>query len=500
MKTVHFPHQVPMFVRVLALTASLGGLLALGTSCAPGDTHNEGCEQRFQMSCECPGGKAGQLACVDGKPGPCKCPDMAAPVMDSGTGPDFGNSEAGPPRELPDAGPMGKPDARDVMVDTMCGEQESQAVIGDERPVDVIFIIDNSGSMGDEIAAVERNINLNFAQIIAASGADYRVIMLTDHGADSLDVCVDAPLAAAPCADSTSPTGSTMGAPANSERFFHYDINVQSWDSVCLMLQHYQVDPMLGPLPETGAAAAPTGWHEFLRPQALKVFVEITDDQLSCTAAGNPDWAFAPMGASTIAEATRIARQVYRAILGLSAEQFGSEQAPKVIWHSIVGIGENDPVDLPYTHFDPPTLSNQCQSAVNTGAAYQMLSISTAGLRYPVCAADAGHGYDAVFRAIAHEVIRGSRVECAFNIPTPPPGKFVDYESVKVQYKPGSGGAAEDFGRVKRDACNNRSFYFEDSEIKLCPTACDRVRADELANVSVVFGCGPEVVLDPDIL
>jgi hypothetical protein len=129
-----------------------------------------------------------------------------------------------------------------------------------------------------------------------------------------------------------------------------------------------------------------------------------------------------------------------------------------------------------------------------------MLSISTAGLRYPVCAADSGHGYDAVFRAIAHEVIRGSQVECAFNIPTPPPGKFVDYASVEVKYTPGGGGAVETFGRVKENACNDSSFYYDDRDIKLCPSACERVRADERANVSVVFGCGPEVELDPEVL
>ena len=488
-----------MFLRFCALSLGLGGLTALAAGCGPGDSHGEGCAQRFQMSCQCPDGKVGQLACVDGKPGECRCPTTASPVMDAGPGPSFGNSDAGPPRMLPDASPMGHSDAREIEVDTMCGEQESQAVIGDERPVDVIFIIDNSGSMSDEIAAVERNINLNFAQIIAASGADYRVIMLSDHGSVSLNVCVEPPLAALPCSESTAAAGSTMGAPANGERFFQYDINVQSLDSVCLMLQHYQTDATAGPVPQTGAMASPTGWHEFLRADALKVFVEISDDKLRCSAGANPEWNFSADD-TTAAQATALARQVYRAIVGLSSEQFGTLEQPKFIWHSIVGIGDNDPIELPYTHFDPPELTRRCATAGNAGNAYQMLSISTAGLRYPVCSADAGNGYDAVFRAIAHEVIRGSRVECAFNIPTPPPGKFVDYGSVKVQYKPGSGGAPEDFGRVRPNACNDRSFYFEDSQIKLCAAACERVRADELANVSVVFGCGPEVVLDPDIL
>ena len=413
---------------------------------------------------------------------------------------DFGNSDASV-MALPDAAPMNKPDGQIVEVDTACGEQESQAVIDEERPVDVIFIIDNSGSMGEEIEAVERNINQNFAQIIEASGADFRVIMLTDHGADIYSVCVDRPLASESCSVSTSPTGVTMGAPANNTRFFHYDINVQSTDSVCLMLTHYEVDPEIGPFPQTGMDAAPTGWQEWLREDALKVFVEITDDRLSCavtTPNGTYDF---NSYIDSVSEATRLSREVYKAIQELSEAQFGTPQKPKFIWHSIVGIGDNDPIDLPYTHFDPPRLEaqTQCASAVNVGSAYQMLSISTAGLRYPVCAADAGHGYDSVFRAIAHEVVRGSRVDCAFNIPTPPPGKFVDYDSVKVEYTPGDGGAVQTFSRVMSAACDDHSFYYSDREIKLCSSACDRVRADQTARINVVFGCGPEVILEPDV-
>jgi hypothetical protein len=473
-------------------------LLVLG-ACGSGDRstgmRGRTCRGGETLACACPDGSESTRPCVGGRPGLCAC--GAASAADGGG---FGNSTLDGSLDLIDASAMSSSDARAIEADTTCGEQQSQAVIAEERPVDVIFIIDNSGSMSSEIVAVERNINQNFAQIIEQSGADYRVIMITDHGASSLEVCIDQPLAAAPCSDSTLPTGTTLGAPANSPRFFHYDINVQSTDSVCLMLQHYLVDPVLGPFPQTGAPASPTGWNEWLRPDALKVFVEITDDRLSCSAtASNPAWSFAGTG-DTLSAATRLARSVYSAIQSLSAEQFGTPAEPKFIWHSIVGIGDNDPIELPYTHFDPPKLDagTTCTSAVNPGSAYQMLSISTAGLRYPVCAADTGHGYDGVFRAIAHEVVRGARVECSFNVPTPPPGKFIDYESVIVKYTPGDGSAEETLGPVREARCDDKSFYFGDREIKLCGAACDRVRADELAKVSVVFGCGPETVLDPD--
>ena len=483
--------------KLICLLGFLGLLGCSACSKTDGDRRGE-CGGQEARTCTCPDGSESLTACISGRPGACDCgptEPLDAAMQADAEGPNFANPMLDASFDLPDVSLPERTDAREIEVDTTCGEQESQAVISEERPVDVIFVIDNSGSMSNEIGAVERNINQNFAQIIEESGADYRVIMITYHGAASYDVCIDQPLASAPCSVSQA------GDPANGPRFFHYDINVQSWNSVCLMLQHYQVDPLLGPLPETGAAAAPTGWNEWLRPDALKVFVEITDDRLSCSAvAANPLWDF--QMATTVVEATQVARQVYSAIQGLSSAQFGTPEEPRFIWHSIVGIADNDPVELPYTHFDPPRIdpTSRCDTAVNSGPAYQMLSISTGGLRYPVCAADAGHGYDSVFRAIAHEVVRGSRVECAFNIPTPPPGKFVDYASVVVDYTPGDGSDIETFGRVGQSDCNDASFYFESGEIKLCPSACTRVRADETANVSVVFGCGPEVELDPDLL
>jgi len=498
--------RVRMQAGALAALAALSPLLA---SCGTSDPRRNQCGGDAPKTCPCANGSEGKPVCVGGTLTRCMCGAAPASHGDGGAT-DFQNASKDASIDLLDASPIDRSDGRVIDVDTECGQQESQAVIDDERPVDVIFIIDNSGSMSSEITAVERNINQNFAQIIEASGADYRVIMLTDHGADSLSVCVDQPLAAKPCSDSTDPLGSTMGAPANSTRFFHYDINVQSNDSVCLMLMHYQVDPTVGPFPQTGAAAAPTGWHEWLRPNALKVFVEITDDRLSCSVT-TPTGSYSFGSDYTLTEATQVARDVYRAIQGLSAAQFGTPEKPNFIWHSIVGIVDNNPPELPYTHFDPPKLDSvgACSSAVNSGAAYQMLSISTAGLRFPVCAADTGHGYDSVFQAIAHEVVRGARVDCAFNIPSPPPGKFVDYGSVVVRYTPGggrdedggalAGGPAELFEHVTEAKCNDSSFYFGDREIKLCPQACQRVRADQEANVSVTFGCGPEVKLDPDL-
>lgn len=62
-------------------------------------------------------------------------------------------------------------------------------------PVDIIIVIDNSGSMSTEIKGVQDNINKNFAAILENSGLDYRVILVAAYGKyTSQRVCIEAPL------------------------------------------------------------------------------------------------------------------------------------------------------------------------------------------------------------------------------------------------------------------------------------------------------------------
>ena len=80
-----------------------------------------------------------------------------------------------------------------------CVMQSIEATPGERRPVDIIFVVDNSGSMSEEIAAVRRNIDHEFASIIDESDVDYRVIMLSQFGEDGTGVCIDPPLAGSDC-------------------------------------------------------------------------------------------------------------------------------------------------------------------------------------------------------------------------------------------------------------------------------------------------------------
>ncbi len=68
------------------------------------------------------------------------------------------------------------------------------------RPVDIIWAVDTSGSMSEEIATVEAEIN-DFATTLAASGSSTHLHLIADRGNGSFEICVAAPLGGAACAD-----------------------------------------------------------------------------------------------------------------------------------------------------------------------------------------------------------------------------------------------------------------------------------------------------------
>src|SRR5690606_17088685 len=99
----------------------------------------------------------------------------------------------------------------------------------------IIFVIDNSSSMADEIISVQNNINESFASIIGASGIDYRVIMISAHGTAQQDdsICVGAPLSAASCEPVPEQPGN------NPPIFYHYSHEIRSNDALCVLLGSY---------------------------------------------------------------------------------------------------------------------------------------------------------------------------------------------------------------------------------------------------------------------
>jgi hypothetical protein len=343
------------------------------------------------------------------------------------------------------------------------------------KPADIIFVIDNSGSMNEEIQAVEQNINVNFAQIIGASMVDYRIIMLTDHGSGTWDVCIGPPL---------SNTVDCNGPPVeNPGLFYHYSVNVQSTDSLCKIL-----NTIYGPM---GGGEAdqynlyPQGWISLLRPEAVKVFVEITDDSISCNWNGNnyTDYASIQQGQQTAVDFDQD-------LLAHAPGQFGTVAQRNYLFYSIVGMPANaQSMNGEWNEFDP-VQSGTCPTGVSPGYGYQWLSKGTEVLRFPVCNTQS---YDAIFNDIAAGVVEGTEVPCEIAVPEPPPGKTLDPNSLSVLYTPGGGGPTQEFEQVPSAAAcglaDNR-FYVENDTIYLCPAACDAVTLDQMATLEVKVQCG----------
>jgi len=108
------------------------------------------------------------------------------------------------------------------------------------RPVDIIWVIDNSGSMKEEEARVQSNMNA-FAASIANSGVDYHVIVI----ADTSHINVPPPL-------------------GGSAQLLADNVNIASHNALEKLVTEYP------------------NYQQFLRPDSVKHIVVVSDD--------NSDW------------------------------------------------------------------------------------------------------------------------------------------------------------------------------------------------------------------
>jgi hypothetical protein len=354
------------------------------------------------------------------------------------------------------------------------------------KPADIIFVIDNSGSMNQEISGVEQNINVNFAQIIGQSQIDYRVIMLTRHGSSNLEVCIEAPLSTIPAGGCSNIGNNPPGN--NPGKFYHYSLGVYSHDSPCKILDTF-ASPASNKKDEFSLAL--NGWQAWLRPEAIKVFVEISDDGIVCSAKGlsfndadqvgdtNP-----PSGGK------KFALDFDKALLQLPFNQFGDTAERNYQWYSLVGLGPKDANNplVPHAPADPVVSTKCTPGSVAPGTGYQWLSKGTNALRFPLCNPS---GYDVVFKAIAQGVVSGATVPCEYDVPEPPEGETIDPDTLVVKYTPGGMGVPLEFKQVKSTAlCGPDKFYIQDDIIKMCPEACAIITADPGAKIDIEVGCG----------
>ncbi len=95
----------------------------------------------------------------------------------------------------------------------------------------------------------------------------------------------------------------------------------------------------------------------------------------------------------------------------------------------------------------------------------------------------------------ALEAIKGSALGCTYGIPEPEMGD-PDYDRVNVQYTPGPGETPEQIPYVGSEAgcpANGDGWYYNNAQnptqIILCPFTCNRVEGDTDGKIDIVLGC-----------
>jgi hypothetical protein len=355
---------------------------------------------------------------------------------------------------------------------TCLQHQEAATLV--QQPVDIVLLLDNSGSMSDELGAVEANINVNFASILAQSAVDYRVILISRHRQEPRDdseeastsICISSPLSGLDdCTEADEPVG--------SDRFFQYSTKLESNDSFDVLLDTY-APPFDNSEREENFDQAPLGWSAWLRSDAKKVFLEMTDDDEDM-----------PI------------EEFVGALVAMGPEHFGSDPAnPNFVFHSIIGLAEKlvpTAAYLPREPIESATCTGNDNDVENAGESYQELSRLTGGLRFPLCQFGA---YDVVFQRIAADVVERREIACDFALPPPPAGREFDLDNVAIAYSPGGGAQAVKFGQaLALDDCLPEAFYIAGDRLNLCPSTCAAVRQDPVASVTVLFTCESQLIV-----
>jgi hypothetical protein len=298
--------------------------------------------------------------------------------------------------------------------DNSCGSVtvEAQSI---PRPIDMIWVIDTSGSMDEEVALVELGL-IALASYVETSGLDLRVIML----ADATTVCPPVPLTDGAC----PPGESAIYIPSNT--------TVGSFDALVKLIENF---------------SGGTQYSRFLRPDAVRHIIVVSDDESDDMTAD----AFLRQAAALPAP-------------GLLTDMY---------FHSIVSETEEEDCFL----FICETVgcSGRYGDAESRGDQYLRLSDITGGVVNSICEDD----WAPIFDAISERVVETSQLPCAYEMPeTPTEGDTIAFETIEVQYEVG-GVSSEVPRVPDEAACDPVAggWFFNDpanpTQITLCPSSCD---------------------------
>jgi hypothetical protein len=409
---------------------------------------------------------------------------------------------------LPDWRDTGPPDAPppdaafpDTNIDASaeCAAASVEAVV-ERLPVDIVWVVDNSSSMAPAIEQVQSGMDA-FAERLASSGLDYRLILLslrgrgttTRSGSTRYRVCMPPPVGGVDCAD-------------NPPRFHQIEVDIKSTQPL---------EQILGTLAQTvgyreGEERGGPAWLPLLRPEATKSIVVVTDDNArlcggprGCDLTGGTPWSCTVPGARPFDEPSDFETYPGGPSPFSSTVQLGP---------GILSPAYDDPDTGPlfggYTfnaiygwgsETDDGVACGACGGAGSVvsspGPTYSALVRRTGGVRARIC--DGPSAWGPFFERLATNVVETSRIDCEVAIPPPPDGMFLLPDRVNVRIRGRS--ADTDLGRVMgASACNPTTggWYYDDEAtpraILLCPASCTLAREQVTGpgtGVDVRFGC-----------
>jgi len=247
--------------------------------------------------------------------------------------------------------------------------------------LDIVVVVDNSSSMTAEIDSLQDELYDHLVGPQIAAGVDVRVVVVSRHGelvAES--VCFEAPLSSIPVGGCDPPP--TL--PGITNLFKQYSVEIGSHTAWCQFMDTFD-----GSVPDE-FGLAPGGWVDWLREDAFKLILMVTDDGVSCGSYLDNNSA-----AGGIAAATAIDTD----LLALSPLQFGSAASRTYIVHSLVGLSEYAVPGEPW----PPTIpitELKCSNSIDPGTGHQGMSILAEGLRFPTCSSTQ---FDTFLEAVSQE-------------------------------------------------------------------------------------------------
>ena len=347
--------------------------------------------------------------------------------------------------ESPDTGSGGDPnedtaaDASDGSADgpIICATTTAPAVPA-ILPADIIWVVDNSLSMQEEVTAVSANLN-RFASFIISSGIDAQVVMVSNDdptiGDGKYHVCVPPPLSA------TDAGVCPLGRDVDGERYYHERVTIEGVSS-----SNTRTNAL------TAIVNGYPNYRSRLRPGATTHIVVVSDDDSAITAA-----------------------EFDAQLAGLAP---GFLRRPIV--HSIV---TRDATELE-SNTDGCVVAG-CPCGYRVGTEYLGLSAATGGIVQSICAADWGPVSD----AIAAAVVETTSLPCSYAVPSPGGGLSVNPEQVNV-YAAAEGERTLIPNVAAETACGAEPGWYYDNPadprtLELCGASCVSVTG----SVEIDFGC-----------